>query len=252
MRLVDHFEHLGTQLFKRRGTLPTLILLPVVLGALVDFRYPHGSHTADLLWEMGCFLVALVGLGIRVVVSGTVPEGTSGRNTKQRADELNTTGVYSIVRHPLYLGNFIMGLGVALQPRVWYLPVIVGLVTWLYYERVIVAEEAFLERTFGERFRTWANAVPIAIPRWRAYIPSQLPFSFPAAVRREFYGVCMLVVIFFLLDILEDLVQEGRLEFDPFWTSLVVVAIVGFFVLRALKHRTDLLQRDRAAVEETS
>jgi protein-S-isoprenylcysteine O-methyltransferase Ste14 len=243
MRLVDHFEALGTQLFRRRGTLPTLIMVPVVLAALADFGYPRGSHAADLGWEVACFLVSLLGLALRVVVSGTVPEGTSGRNTKQRADELNTTGVYSVVRHPLYLANFIIGMGVSLQVRVWYLPVIVGLLTWLYYERVIVAEEAFLEKRFGDRFRTWANAVPIAIPRWRGYTPSQLPFSLPAAVRREFYGFCMLIVVFFMLDILEDLVQERRLKIDPFWTSLVVVAVVGFFVLRTLKHRTNLLRR---------
>jgi protein-S-isoprenylcysteine O-methyltransferase Ste14 len=243
MRMIDHLEAIGAQLFKRRGSLPTLILLPVLLLALADFRYPHGSQAADRVWEIVCFLIALVGLAIRVAVSGTAPEGTSGRNVdRQRADELNTTGIYSVVRHPLYVGNFIMGLGIALQPRVWYVPVIAGLAFALYYERVIIAEEAFLERRFGDAFRAWANSVPIVIPNWRGYQPARLAFSWRAAVRREFYGLAALVAIFFMLDLLEDLVQ-GALALDPLWTTLFVIMVAAFFVLRELKHRTDVLRR---------
>ncbi|NLL27934.1 MAG: DUF1295 domain-containing protein [Bacteroidales bacterium] len=41
-----------------------------------------------------------------------IPKGISGKNTeKQIADFLNTKGMYSIVRHPLYLGDFLMWLG---------------------------------------------------------------------------------------------------------------------------------------------
>ncbi|MGC9453013.1 MAG: methyltransferase family protein, partial [Oceanipulchritudo sp.] len=48
--------------------------------------------------------------------------GTSGRNTKQQvAYSLNTTGFYSVVRNPLYLGNFFMYLGIALFTHHWWL-----------------------------------------------------------------------------------------------------------------------------------
>jgi protein-S-isoprenylcysteine O-methyltransferase Ste14 len=243
MRMVEHLEQLGTLFFRRRGSLPSLIMLPVLFLSLADYRNPLGSRAWDLTWEIICFLVALAGLALRVLVSGTVPEGTSGRNTEQRADELNTTGVYSIVRHPLYVGNFLIALGVAMQPRVWYVPVIAALVFALYYERIIVAEEAFLDRKFGAVFRTWASTVPIAIPKWRAYQPSKLPFSARAALRREFYGLCAIIAAFFLLDLLEDLLEYHRLRFDMFWTPLFLLALLGFFVLRSLKHKTEWLRR---------
>lgn len=242
--MVEHLEESGRLFFQRRGSLPTVILLPVLLLSLADFRYPYGSPVADLAWEIVCFLIAMAGLAIRVVVSGTVPEGTSGRNTEQRADELNTTGVYSLVRHPLYVANFLMGLGVALQPRVWYVPVIMALVFALYYERIVLAEEIYLERKFGQAFLAWAAAVPMFVPSFKRYVPSRLPFSLPAAVRREYYGFCAIVAIFFLLDLLEDLVQQRRLSLDAFWTPMFLLAVVAFFVLRALKHKTDLLRRE--------
>ena len=51
---------------------------------------------------------------IRIYTVGTTPAGTSGRNRdKQIAEKLNKTGVYSIIRHPLYLGNLLIWLGVA-------------------------------------------------------------------------------------------------------------------------------------------
>ena len=244
MKLVEHLEAWGTLFFKRRGSLPTLILLPVLVLSLADFRYPFGSHAADLIWEIVCFFITMAGFALRVYVSGTVPEGTSGRNTEQqRADELNTTGIYSVVRHPLYLANFVMGIGVALQPRVWYVPVITALVLLLYYERIIVAEEAYLEKKFGDAFRTWANTVPIVLPRWQAFAAGRLPFSTRAALRREFYGFCAVVAIFFVMDVMEDMVHEGAFALDPFWTTLFVLSAVGFFVLRYVKHNSDWLRR---------
>ena len=243
MRMVEHLEEMGTLFFRRRGSLPSIILLPVLFLSLADYRDPFGSRAWDLTWEIVCFVVALAGLALRVVVSGTVPEGTSGRNTEQRADELNTTGIYSIVRHPLYVGNFLIALGVAMQPRVWYVPVIAALVFALYYERIILAEEAYLDRKFGAAFRTWASTVPIAIPSWRSYLPSKLAFSARAALRREFYGLCAIIAAFFVLDLLEDLLAYRRLRLDLFWTPLFLLALVGFFVLRSLKHKTEWLRR---------
>ena len=65
--------------------------------------------TADSAWEMGCILIAFLGLGIRAMVVGQTPAGTSGRNTHgQVAEVLNTTGLYSVTRNPLYLGNAII------------------------------------------------------------------------------------------------------------------------------------------------
>lgn len=53
---------------------------------------------------------------------GQVPKGTSGRNTSQQvADTLSTDGVYSVVRHPLYLGNFLMCMGVSMMPHQYLL-----------------------------------------------------------------------------------------------------------------------------------
>lgn len=50
--------------------------------------------------------------------------------------------MYSIVRNPLYFGNLLIAIGLALLPGVWWLLLIVGLAFFIYYERIIAAEEA--------------------------------------------------------------------------------------------------------------
>jgi protein-S-isoprenylcysteine O-methyltransferase Ste14 len=243
MRLAHYLEQSGATLFRRRGSLPTLILLPVWLAAGADF-IARGARTPPLVWEVFTFAVAASGLAVRFWISATVPEGTSGRNTeRQRADELNTTGLYSVVRHPLYVANFIIYVGIALQPGVWYLPVILALVVALYYERVVLVEEAYLDREFGDAFRRWAESVPTFIPKWSGYVTPRLPFSVRAALRREFYGITALIIVFFLLDFLEDRVTVPGLALDPVWAPLGIAAIVGFFVMRFLKKRTAVLRR---------
>jgi len=73
--------------------------------------------------------VSCVGLGTRILTIGHTPQRTSGRNTKaQVAETLNTTGLYSMLRQPLYLGNFFMGLGLAFFAHLWWLTLLYSLV----------------------------------------------------------------------------------------------------------------------------
>ena len=89
--------------------------------------------------------ISFLGLAVRVYTIGCVPEGTSGRNVKeQRADELNTSGIYSIVRNPLYLGNFFICFGLVAYPAPsFYMILSYVLLFLLYHERIIFAEEEF-------------------------------------------------------------------------------------------------------------
>jgi len=75
---------------------------------------------------------------------GYAPRGTSGRHTlRQEAKRLNSSGMYSLLRHPLYLGNALMWLGISLFVHVWWVVVISMLIFWIYYERIMFAEEEF-------------------------------------------------------------------------------------------------------------
>ena len=231
MRLVEHWTATGDTLFRHRSWLP-LLLIPIVLLSFLGRRDPFSSHTAGLIWELGCFAIVLVGVALRVVTTGTSPRGTSGRNTReQKAATLNTTGPYSIVRHPLYVANFLIALGVSLFPRAWCLPIIVSLATVLYYERIAAREEEFLDARFGAAFRRWADAVPAVVPSFRAWRPPAQRFDGRRALEREFYVVSEVAVAFFVLDVLGDYAAHGRLELDPVWTTVAALGVALFVVM---------------------
>jgi len=229
MKLADRLSATGDVLFRWRSWLP-LLLLPLFLASFSGGAYPFGSHRLDLLWEIACFAVSALGMAVRLVTVGTAPRGTSGRNTRgQKAASLNTTGPYSVVRHPLYVGNYLIGLGMSLFTRTWFLPIIVSLAALLYYERIAAREEQFLEARFGDAFRRWAARVPAVVPRPAAWQPPALPFSWVRALDREFYAMGEITVAFFLLDVLEDWSVHHRLALDPVWT--LVAGAGGLFFL---------------------
>jgi protein-S-isoprenylcysteine O-methyltransferase Ste14 len=70
------------------------------------------------------------------------------------------TGAYSIARHPIYFGNFFIGLGFALYCASFWVVAVFVLLFWVYYERIMFAEEEFLRRTFGKAYESWAARTP--------------------------------------------------------------------------------------------
>ena len=143
-----------------------LVIIPVFLASLPSFTYLGRRHWINEVWQVFCLGISFSGLVLRVIIVGRAPLGTSGRNTREQvANSLTTTGLYSVVRHPLYLGNYLILTGIILLPHTWWLVVLTSCLFALYYERIMLAEEAFLRQQFGETFETWAATTPAFIPQ---------------------------------------------------------------------------------------
>src|SRR5262249_3671558 len=177
MRVKDALVGNGRFLFRWRSLLP-LLLLPVLALSLRESAQLNKMLGEDIetRWAWICFAVSLTGLAIRCYTVGYTPRGTSGRGTRHlRADMLNTTGIYSVVRNPLYLGNAIIALGLVMAIKVWWLAAIVVLAGFLYLERIIAAEEEFLAERFGAEYTRWVERTPAFIPRPSLWRPPDLP-----------------------------------------------------------------------------
>lgn len=224
--------------------------LPVVMVALAFPAMlplsPLQHHGRRIEFLQGVAVgLSFLGLLIRVLTVGHTPARTSGRNTREQiAETLNTTGIYSTVRHPLYLGNFLIGLGLAaITLNIWFVSVYV-LAFWLYYERIMLAEEAFLRSRFGDRFNAWAQVTPAFIPYPANYIPPALRFSLRNVLRREHSALLQIAVVGFLLKFCGDAVDSGRIVISIGWCMLLGAATVLWAVLRGLKKHTALLNVD--------
>ena len=244
MPLREDFERSGNWLFRWRSFLPVIVLAGFAL-ILKEFTLLGNSERLDQWWEVFCLGVSFFGLTIRILTIGHTPYGTSGRNTHtQVAETLNTTGLYSAVRNPLYLGNYFMSLGIVLFLHLWWLVVIYTLIFWLYYERIIFAEEEFLRSKFGQSYLDWANTTPVFIPSFAQYKSPELCFSLKNVLRREYNGFFAVILIMFILEVVGDIVVEGRVHFDQGWLLLLAVGFTVWATLRFLKKHTTVLDVD--------
>lgn len=259
MALIQSYEKSGDFLFKYRGQIPVLILLlaiPILFFTNQNLyvRLALGEATAlRITVSIIAILVTVCGLALRAYTVSTTPKGTSGRNTdKQVAKQLNTKGIYSVVRHPLYLANYLIWAGILIfSLNVWAF-IIVSLVYWIYYERIMFAEEAYLRQQFGEDFEEWAARVPAFIPKFSLAQKGEMQFSFKTFVRREyvtiFSTVFSYVVVDYLLFFCVNIHSlQNTTASDWIRPSLIILAIclVCMLIIRHLKHHTKVLVSDR-------
>ena len=246
MALQEELKDQGDFLFRYRSYLP-LVLLAIAFWVKVYQERFNGmaseGFTGELL-EAGAGFVGLLGLTVRVVTVGFAPQNTSGRNTGagQIADVLNTTGAYSVTRNPLYLGNYLMWIAVAMTTgSVWFVFVFT-LVFWVYYERIVFAEESFLRRKFAVEYLDWAARTPAFLPDFSNFVQPTCRFSWRKVLKQEKNGIFALLLIFCALGLVGDL-AEGEFSLAEERISIAgsILGALTYVILKAMKEWTSFL-----------
>jgi len=244
MALIHSFEDDGNWLFKRRGFIP-IVLFVLAVPAVYFTDYSSMSPSLSTFINYLAAILSFTGFAIRAYTIGTTPRGTSGRNTdKQVAEQLNTSGIYSVVRHPLYLGNYLMWIGIVLFTKNFSFTIIVSLLYWIYYERIMFAEERFLEKKFGDVYLNWSKKAPAFVPNITTFRKSEVSFSLKSVLRREYSGVLATVIGFVYVEVLIGYFQWGVFHVGDKFVMALALAVMAALVLRSLKHYTKVLSEE--------
>lgn len=167
-------KKLGNFFFKIRSFTP----IPFIL-ALLYFAQPTWYTAA-----IGTLFI-IVGEFLRIWAVGYAGPSTRAR-TLGAARALVTTGPYSYVRNPLYLGNFLLSLGICVIANVYWLVAVLIVGYFSQYLPIIALEEAYLLESCGAVYQAYRAAVPRLLPHLRPYPhPSPHDFSPGRALKSE-------------------------------------------------------------------
>ena len=147
-----------SNLTKRVKTANSLYLLILVLLYAYSIFLPLKLNT---VWFYAGLFIYL--LGVLVVILSLLSFHTTS------ADKMVTKGVFRISRNPGYVGDFLVNISIGIACLSWIF-LLVGVAFFLllrYY--VIVVEEPFLTKKYGDTYKEYMNRTPrwIGIPKSR-------------------------------------------------------------------------------------
>ncbi|MFP5436737.1 MAG: methyltransferase family protein [Bacteroidia bacterium] len=248
MAIQEEYEKQGWGLYKYGGFIPAFFLMLGYVFLLKLEGYPQNflfqEWRSEEFYEGLCLLFSLLGFLINAYTAGYTPSKTSFRNDNWKVPAtFQTKGLYSIMRHPLYLGKFVMWMGPALiTGKVWFI-ISYWLFCWLYFERVMFAEEKFMRSKFGHKYNRWSETVPAFIPNILLFKKPRSSFQFKEVFRQEKSSLVPIFLSFFIFDAISEMIDE-KPEFNYFILTMLLTAITLYLCIEALEKFTVLLETD--------
>jgi protein-S-isoprenylcysteine O-methyltransferase Ste14 len=157
------------------------------------------------IWSLG-FAIITPGFLIRLWATKHI-----GRRMPwvKKEKKLVKTGPYSLVRNPLYIGNIIIAIGLALfSELIWFIPLTFFYLFTLYHLVARYEEKKLLER-WGKEYAVYLGEVPRWIPKLKnLHRATEGGFHWLHALRSEipsFYVILFSILIFFLKEVISDM-----------------------------------------------
>lgn len=151
----------------------TIYLLTSWLGAtypvLDPFAHSSGhlvlvflglSHSLAAMTVLHLITNGIIFFGIYIIYKGWISIH------KASVDQLVTGDIYSVIRHPQYVGMWLIAIGFLIQWPTIITLVMFPVVMYLYY-RLSKYEERKLQEKFGQVFTDYRNSTPAFVPVWR-------------------------------------------------------------------------------------
>jgi len=219
-------------LFKFRSFTP----VPLIIIVFVFFKPQLNPVNNILLISIGLF-VMISGELIRVVSVGFSFSGTSGRENFLRADSLNISGIYSIVRNPLYIGNLLIYSGLLIVYSNLYALIFFDILLIVQYYFIIKSEGSYLISTYGEEYLDYRKKVNSIIPGFKNYKKPENRFDSMKVIFKENDSVFNAIVIFGLIIMYKGYILTGKILYGKPFSIYFGVLIISYILIKLLKKR---------------
>ena len=185
---------IGEWFFKHRDYTPiTLIIILILISQF------------NLIYFIIGIVLTLIGEFIRFYSVAFI--GGISRTRKGSVSNLITEGPFNCVRNPLYLGNFILSLGISFLSSNPFFLLAYIILFWIQYIPIVLWEEELLLHKFGEAYIRYKSSVPRFFPKFNCK-PWKGKKDFKKALKSEkstlltIFGLYLIISVkFFVLKI---------------------------------------------------
>ncbi len=218
---------IGDILFKYRSFTP----MPLIIIVLIFFKpYDYGTDINLLITIVGVF-VSIFGEIIRMISVGFSYSGTSGRENYLKAENLNISGIYSIVRNPLYIGNILMFSGLLMvYLNVYALLAFVSFML-LQYHFIIRSEENYLKGLYKEDYSNYCSSINSILPKFSEFKKPNLYFNLKKVFFKENDSIFNMVVMFVILLAIREK------HFSSIYIAIIIVLILIYIFIKIWKKK---------------
>ncbi len=223
---------LGNLLFKHRSFTP----IPFIVMVFIFFKSLN-LEEKNIVVNIAGLLVSIAGEIIRIIAVGYAHSGTSGRESFLRAEHLNTTGIYSIVRNPLYIGNFFIFSGlIVVFSNILALMIFSHFLIAQYYF-IILAEENFLKKEYGSDYENYCSRVRRILPALKDYKKNKNSFKLKKVIFKENDSLFNLLVIYMLILLYKGKIFSGRISSPLHYIIPGIVLVILYIIVKILKKK---------------
>lgn len=203
--------------------------------------YPLAAVYLVFVYKYGIMIhpgfgVIIAGLLVRFWAAGYI----------KKIRELTTSGPYAFVRNPLYVGNFLIGLGFCLFVNNIYLSVIYILLFTFFYLGTMKKEEILLTQLFGDAYIEYKKAVPLFLPSLKPY-KSKNPIRFSLAQAHfngEFIRVLVTGGLLCLLYLFTYFFRDNSFDRkDVFYAGMLLIVQILLLIF-TIAHRKKIVKQE--------
>ena len=166
-------------------------LFPITFVALFFITRPAlflGSSILDRIVVILGVLIALAGQTFRVLVIGYAYIKRGGKEGRVYADTLVSKGFYAHTRNPMYVGNFLITVGLGIvygSPWIYFF--VIPFFAFVYLS-IVTAEESYLKNKFKAEYEEYAKRVNRFLPNFRGLGESlkEFRYDWKRALRKDY------------------------------------------------------------------
>lgn len=127
-----------------------------IIEYIIKYRSTVGTISLFILLYLATPTANSITLGFFFIIAGVFFRAwSSGHLNKDK--ELATEGPYALTRNPLYFGNFLLGLGIAIAGNNLYTYIIFFAFFLLFFPFLMVIEHRRLKIKFGKKYEDWSR-----------------------------------------------------------------------------------------------